>query len=268
MKTGKVYLVGAGPGDPELITLKAIRCLQSADVVLYDRLVHPLMLTYAPPDAQCEHVGKEHGEDSATRQQMIIERMIANARKGLTVVRLKGGDPFVFGRGGEELLALAQAGIPCEVVPGVSSAIAVPASAGIPVTFRGIARAFGVFTGSAADEDHSHWQAAAQLPTAIFLMPLQNLRNIAEALILYGRHPRTPVAVVQNGTLPDQQVHWGTLQDLIEQDIPINSPATLVVGEVVHLAQLLAGEVDANLRLPSLPAPAERLLVQESMQSL
>lgn len=237
MATGKVYLVGAGPGDPELITLKAIRCLQSADVVLYDRLVHPLVLAYAPPDAQCEYVGKEHGEDSTARQQAIIERMIANARAGLTVVRLKGGDPFVFGRGGEELLALAQAGILCEVVPGVSSAIAVPASVGIPVTFRGMARAFGVFTGSTADEENAHWQVAAQLPTAVFLMPVQSLRTIAETLIRYGRHPRTPVAVVQNGTLPNQTVYWGTLQSLSEQEITFVSPATLIVGEVARLAQ-------------------------------
>lgn len=237
MAIGKVYLVGAGPGDPELITLKAIRCLQSADVVLYDRLVHPLVLTYAPPGAHCEYVGKEHGEDSTARQREIIGRMIASARAGKTVVRLKGGDPFVFGRGGEELLALAQAGIPCEVVPGVSSAIAVPASAGIPVTFRGVARAFGVFTGTTADGEPPHWQAAAHLPTAVFLMPVQNLKPIAEALIRHGRAADTPVAVVQNGTLPDQQVYWGTLQTLLDEDIPCVAPATLIVGEVVRLAQ-------------------------------
>jgi len=238
MKSGKVYLVGAGPGDPELITLKAVHCLQSADVVLYDRLVHPIVLAYAPPNAQCAYVGKEHGEGSTARQQAIIDRMITSARAGLTVVRLKGGDPFVFGRGGEELLALAQAGIPCEVVPGVSSAIAVPASAGIPVTFRGISRAFGVFTGSTADEEYAHWEAAAQLPTAIFLMPVQNLQAIAESLIRHGRHPHTPIAVVQNGTLPNQSIYWGTLETLLRDHPSIDAPATLIVGEVVHLASL------------------------------
>lgn len=257
MRTGKVYLIGAGPGDPELITLKAIRCLQSADVVLYDRLVHPLVLTYAPPNARCEYVGKEHGDDSTTRQQMIIERMIANAREGLTVVRLKGGDSFVFGRGGEEILALLQAGVPCEVVPGVSSAIAVPASAGIPVTFRGIARAFGVFTGSTVDEEQAHWHVAAQLPTAVFLMSARNLQTIAQALIRYGRHPQTPVAVIQNGTLPDQAVYWGTLQSLSERKIPIGSPATLVVGEVVHLAQSLVGQQPSQDPVLALPVSAE-----------
>jgi len=170
MERGKVYLVGAGPGDPELVTLKAIRCLQRADVVLYDRLVSPLLLTYAPPEAVCEYVGKEHGEDSCARQSAIIDRMIAEARLGKTVVRLKGGDPFVFGRGGEELLALAQAGISVEVVPGVSAAIAAPASAGIPVTFRGVARAFGVFTGhTEADEEVTDWQLAARVPTEVTL---------------------------------------------------------------------------------------------------
>ncbi|GBC94853.1 Siroheme synthase [bacterium HR16] len=241
MERGKVYLVGAGPGDPELVTLKAIRCLQRADVVLYDRLVSPLLLTYAPPEAVCEYVGKEHGEDSCARQSAIIDRMIAEARLGKTVVRLKGGDPFVFGRGGEELLALAQAGISVEVVPGVSAAIAAPASAGIPVTFRGVARAFGVFTGhTEADEEVTDWQLAARVPTVVFLMPVQRLRCIAQSLVESGRHPETPVAVVQNGTLPEQRVYWGTLRDLIEGGHCFEPPATLVVGEVVRIGQYVA----------------------------
>ncbi|GIV17606.1 MAG: hypothetical protein KatS3mg022_3041 [Armatimonadota bacterium] len=238
MRHGRVYLVGAGPGDPDLITLKAVRCLQRADVVLYDRLVSPLLLTYAPPEAVCEYVGKEYGEDSCARQSAIIDRMIAEARLGKTVVRLKGGDPFVFGRGGEELLALAQAGISVEVVPGVSAAIAAPASAGIPVTFRGVARAFGVFTGYAeSGEEATDWQLAARMPTAVFLMSVQRLSCIAQSLVQNGRHPETPVAVVQNGTLPEQQVYWGTLRDLIEDEHSFAPPATLVVGEVVRIGQ-------------------------------
>jgi uroporphyrin-III C-methyltransferase len=238
MDRGKVYLVGAGPGDPDLITLKAVRCLQRADVVLYDRLVSPLLLAYAPPEAVCEYVGKEHGEDSDARQRAIIARMITEARQGKEVVRLKGGDPFVFGRGGEELLALVQAGISVEVVPGVSAAVAAPASAQIPVTFRGIARAFGVFTGhTESGEEATDWQLAARMPTAVFLMSAQKLRGIAQSLVQNGRAPETPVAVVQNGTLPEQQVYWGTLRDLMECEHPFEPPATLVVGEVVRIGQ-------------------------------
>lgn len=238
MERGKVYLVGAGPGDPDLITLKAVRCLQRADVVLYDRLVSPLLLTYVPSESVCEYVGKEYGEDSCARQRAIIERMITEARLGKVVVRLKGGDPFVFGRGGEELLALVQAGISVEVVPGVSAAIAVPASAGIPVTFRGVARAFGVFTGhTESGEEVADWQLAARMPTAVFLMSVQRLRCIAQSLVQNCRHPETPVAVVQSGTLPEQQVYWGTLRDLIEDEHPFEPPATLVVGEVVRIGQ-------------------------------
>ncbi len=241
MEGGTVYLVGAGPGDPELVTLKAVRCLQRADVVLYDRLVSPLLLTYAPPEAVCEYVGKEHGEDSYARQSAIIDRMIVEARSGKTVVRLKGGDPFVFGRGGEELLALVQAGIRVEVVPGVSAAIAAPASVGIPITFRGVARAFGVFTGhTESGEEVADWQLAARMPTAVFLMSVQRLRCIARSLVQNGRHPETPVAVVQNGTLPEQQVYWGTLRDLMEGEHSFEPPATLVVGEVVRIGQYVA----------------------------
>lgn len=241
MEGGKVYLVGAGPGDPELVTLKAIRCLQRADVVLYDRLVSPLLLTYAPPEAVCEYVGKEQGEDSYARQSAIIDRMIAEARLGKTVVRLKGGDPFVLGRGGEELLALVQAGISVEVVPGVSAAIAAPASVGIPVTFRGVARAFGVFAGqSESGEEVTDWQLAARMPTAVFLMCAQRLRYIARSLVENGHRPETPVAVVQNGTLPEQLVYWGTLRDLVESEHSFEPPATLVVGEVVRIGQHVA----------------------------
>ncbi len=236
---GKVYLVGAGPGDPELLTVKAIRCLQIADVVLYDRLVHPAVLEYASPTARCEYVGKEHGDDSDARQIAIIQRMVAEAKAGRIVVRLKGGDPFVFGRGGEEALALVEAGLEVEIVPGVSSAIAAPASAGIPLTFRGLARAFGVFTGATAGKPSAaEWPIAAALPAAVFLMPVHHLRCIAQALIQHGRNPQTPVALVQRATLPDQQVYWGTLQKLLMQDPnAFATPATLIVGEVVAIGQ-------------------------------
>lgn len=240
LEPGKVFVVGAGPGDPELITLKAVRALQRADVVLYDRLVHPLLLDHAPTKAERIYVGKEVGHPGKGRQRSINDQMIEHARAGRTVVRLKGGDPFVFGRGGEEILALNEAGIEFEVIPGVSSAIAGPAAANIPVTHRAVSTAFAVFTAHEAEgRGEVPWDAAARMPTAIFLMGVERLPVIAERLISHGRDPETPVAVVSKATHRDQRVAVGTLKDIAHKAEGIPSPAVIVVGEVVRVREAL-----------------------------
>lgn len=237
---GKVYLVGAGPGDPELITLKAMRILQQADVVLYDRLIHPDVLAIAER-ASWISVGKKPDMPGRIRQEEIHDLMIDYARSGATVVRLKGGDPFVFGRGGEEVMALRNASIACEVVPGISSAVAAPSWAGIPVTHRGIARGFGVFTAQSENEYNGiPWQAAAGLPAAVFLMGVKNLAIICEKLIEHGKDPETPVAIIERGTLQDGRTVLGTLQSIGEKALQlhkIKSPATIIVGDVVSFAR-------------------------------
>ena len=235
---GKVFLVGAGPGDPELITLRGMRALQAADVVLYDRLVHPALLDYAPTHAKRVYAGRSPGEACADRQPHIHDQMIAYARLGQTIVRLKGGDPFVFGRGGEEMLALARAGIPFEVIPGVSSAISVPGSALVPVTHRGVSAAFGVFTAheaSSAASSSIDWSLAARMPTAVFLMGALRLETIVDHLMRHGRRPDTPAIAIERGTLADQRIYCGTLADIREVARDLATPATLVVGEVVAL---------------------------------
>jgi uroporphyrin-III C-methyltransferase/precorrin-2 dehydrogenase/sirohydrochlorin ferrochelatase len=241
-KRGKAWIVGAGPGDPELITLKGVRALQKADVVLYDRLVHPDLLGHAPRKAKRIYVGKEVGHPGRKasgkgRQRSIDRALVAIAKAGLTVVRLKGGDPFVFGRGGEEALALHEAGVDYEVVPGVSSAVAGPAAAGIPVTHRGVSTAFGVFAGQEAEgRDAVPWDAAARMPTAVFLMGVSRLGEIAERLMAHGRDPLTPAAVVSRATHEDQRVVTGTLRDIAERAKGLPAPAVIVVGEVVGAA--------------------------------
>ena len=239
---GHVYLVGAGPGDAGLITVRGVEVLREAQVVLYDRLVNPALLAYAPQDAISEYVGKDLGSPSAPRQEAIHERLIEFARQGKTVVRLKGGDPFVFGRGGEEALALSEAGIPFTVVPGVTSAIAAPAYAGIPVTHRGVANAVAVFAGHVGANgglEESHWLAAALIPTAVFLMGVERLPLIVENLIRHGRSPETPVAIVSQGTLPDQKVVVGTLESIVSLAEGIKPPAIIVVGDTVSVRDRL-----------------------------
>jgi uroporphyrin-III C-methyltransferase/precorrin-2 dehydrogenase/sirohydrochlorin ferrochelatase len=253
-KVGKVYLVGAGPGDPGLITIRATQVLAQADVILYDRLINKVLLKYAKPSAEKIYAGKDRGSPGMPRQISLHEKLIAYAREGKTVVRLKGGDPFVFGRGGEEALALQEAGIPWEVVSGVTSSIAAPAAANIPVSHRKIAPAFGVFAGQEASDatgDGIPWQAAALMPTAIFLMGVERLPHITSQLILHGRSPDTPIAAVSNGTLPNQKVVIGTLADICSMAGDLEPPATIVVGEVVRIAEslgnVLAGLGDENL---------------------
>lgn len=246
---GCVYLVGAGPGDPGLLTLRAAEILARADLVLFDRLVNPAILDQASRARLCA-VGKEGGRPCRNRQHRIQQMMIAAAHRGLVVVRLKGGDPFVFGRGGEEALALVQARIPFEVVPGVSSFYSVPAAAGIPVTHRGLSTAFAVFTGHEAEFGSSGipWDLAARIPTAIFLMGVRRLPQIVEELVRHGRDPATPVAVIARGTRKDQEERTGNLKDIVERSRGLQAPATIVVGEVVRLGAVLhASQISAAL---------------------
>ncbi|MCS7222044.1 MAG: uroporphyrinogen-III C-methyltransferase [Anaerolineae bacterium] len=231
---GKVYLVGAGPGDPGLITVRGITCLRRADVVVYDRLVPSELLNYAPDHAERIYAGKAAGSHTL-KQEEINQLLIARARAGQCVVRLKGGDPFVFGRGGEEALALVEAGISFEVVPGVSSIVAVPAYAGIPLTHRGIASSLVVRTGHVANVTHS----IAHASTIIYLMGSKNLADIVAELLAEGRAVDTPAALIQWGTTPRQRTVTGDLGTIVELGRDIEPPVLLVVGPVVRLRQYL-----------------------------
>ena len=237
---GIVYLVGAGPGDPELITVRGLRCLRQADVVVYDRLIDPRLLDEAPPAARRVYAGKSAGRQ-ALRQEEIDALLVRQARAGRVVVRLKGGDPFVFGRGGEEALACATAGVPWEAVPGVTSAVAVPGLAGIPLTQRGVAASFAVVTGHSAGADRLDWEALARVETLVVLMGAARLGEIAALLTSHGKPPETPVAVVENGSREDERVLTGTLSDIAEiaAAAGLGSPATVIVGEVVRLRTAL-----------------------------
>jgi uroporphyrin-III C-methyltransferase / precorrin-2 dehydrogenase / sirohydrochlorin ferrochelatase len=241
--TGFVSLVGAGPGSPDLLTLRAVRCLEQADLVLYDALVSPGTLAFAAR-ARRFPVGKRARRASVS-QDTIHGLMIRAARRGERVVRLKGGDPFVLGRGGEEALALAAAGVPFEVVPGVSSAVAAPALAGIPVTHRGLATAFAVVSGHAE---------AAWAPvlgslepgslTLVVLMGLASRRAIASRLLARGWSAETPAAILVSASNPDAAVWTGTLDELGDARLPEDHPdlpGTLVIGAVVSLAATLGG---------------------------
>jgi len=244
--TGRVILVGAGPGDPDLITLKGAKALAEADVVVYDRLVAPALLDLAPPSAERIYVGKEPFR-SAWKQPAIDALLVERALAGAVVVRLKGGDPFVFGRGGEELLACVRAGVPCEVVPGITSAIAAPAAAGIPVTHRGVARSFAVVTASttgtahAADAVPDLTRIAGAVDTLVLLMAAGKLGETCAALIAAGRPQDEPAAVVQWATTPDERTIVGTLAELpaLAAAANVGPPATLIVGEVARIPQEL-----------------------------
>lgn len=232
---GTVYLVGAGPGDPDLITVRGQRLLQSADVVVYDRLIHADLVREVHPGAELFFVGKAPGEHKVLQAE-INALLATKARRGREIVRLKGGDPFVFGRGGEEALHLRQADIPFEVVPGISSATGVPAYAGIPVTHRGRSRAFTVVTGHtcAMDDTALDWAHLTSVDTLVILMGLRRLPQIAEKLVEQGRAPETPVAVIEAGATSNQTVVQGTLQSIEERLGSLNPPATIVVGEVAQ----------------------------------
>lgn len=244
MKTGKVYLVGAGPGDPGLITRKGLDCLARADVVIYDHLLDESLLRNAPAGVESIYVGKS--ASSHAMEQIDINRLLVRkANEGKTVVRLKGGDPFVFGRGGEEAEELVKAGVTFEVVPGVTSAIAVPAYAGIPVTHRSLASSFAVITGH---EDPTkfvnsiNWEKIGTgIDTLVFLMGMNNLPDIVAKLVENGRPPGTPVAVIRNGTRSEQATVSGTLSDIVEKvkKHKLGPPSVIVVGKVASLQEKL-----------------------------
>jgi uroporphyrinogen III methyltransferase / synthase len=247
-----VSLVGAGPGDAELITVKGLNRLRHADVVVYDKLANEALLREAPENATMIFAGKGPG-NHALSQEQINSLLVEHGSQGKRVVRLKGGDPFVFGRGGEEAEALAGAGIRFEVVPGVTSAIAAPAYAGIPVTHRDYTSAFTVVTGHedpTKDESTIPWHALAHGPdTLVFLMGVSHLANLAQRLIIAGRPPSTPVAVVRRGTWPDQQSVHGTLENIADRvrEIGITAPAVAIVGKVTTLASSLAWNRNGGL---------------------
>ena len=242
--TGKVYLVGAGPGDPGLMTLKGLRCLERAQLVVYDRLLDPSLLENVPPSAERVFVGKERGRQ-AMSQDEINQALIDGAAAGMEVVRLKGGDPFVFGRGGEEALALAEHGIPFEVVPGVTSPVGAAAYSGIPLTHRGVSSTFTVVSGS---EDPSKpdsavsWGALARTGgTLVVLMGWKELERIVDALSCNGIDPATPAALVQWGTWPRQKTVTGRLEDIVSRgrEADLQPPVVAIVGKVVELREQL-----------------------------
>jgi uroporphyrin-III C-methyltransferase len=238
-RIGTVYIVGAGPGNPDYITVRGLTCLREADVVMHDRLIDLHLLEEARHDAEIIYAGKEAG-DADLQQQYLQSLMIEKARDGKSVCRLKGGDPFVFGRGGEEARALFEAGVPFEIVPGVSSAIAVPACAGIPVTHRDHAHSFMVITGSRShDLESPEWAAARALVkaggTLIVLMGASRLRLIVESLIAAGCAPRIPIAVISKGTYLVQDCRVGILSDISQDIHGLAAPATIIIGEVVAL---------------------------------
>lgn len=244
MKRGKVYLVGAGPGDIGLITVKGLECLKRADVIVYDRLIDDGLLSCARPGVELIYVGKS--STTHTREQQEINRILVDkASEDKVVVRLKGGDPFVLGRGGEEAEALSAEDIPFEVVPGISSAVAVPAYAGIPVTHRGLASSFAVVTGHedpSKDTSSVDWgKLAAGADTLVCLMGMGHLESIVEALLGSGKAPDTPIALIREGTTPGQRTVAGTLNTIVKQaeEADLQPPVVMVIGEVVGLKEKL-----------------------------
>jgi uroporphyrin-III C-methyltransferase len=251
---GYVHLVGAGPGDPGLLTLRAARVLAAADTVVHDRLIHPGVLEHARPHARLIYVGKEGGGDSV-RQEDIHTLLISQARLGRVVVRLKGGDPFVFGRGGEEALALEEAGIPYEVVPGVSSLAAVPAAAAIPLTHRGLSGAV-TFASAHLAHDTPDWQHLARAQTLVLFMAGRRLEESSHSLIAAGLSPATLAAAVEAGTWEHQRVVEGTIATIASRvrEAGLGSPTLLIVGAVVSLRSQL-GSLAALPRLSEQPLP-------------
>lgn len=226
-----VHLVGAGPGDPDLLTVKAARLIASADVIVHDRLANPAILSLAKAGADCIDVGKKPG--APTPQDVINALLVHLGSQGFEVVRLKGGDPFVFGRGGEEADALLAAGIPFDVVPGITSAVGVPAAAGIPVTHRNVSAAFTVVTGhrESGGSQSVNWESLARVGgTIVVLMGVAERGNIARRLMAGGLSPSTPVAAIRWGTHPEQTTIRTTLAEL--QAVHIEAPSTIVIGAV------------------------------------
>lgn len=258
--TGIVYLVGAGPGDPKLLTLRGKELLEQADVVIYDYLANTALLDFANDDAERIYVGKKGGSRSASHQSGINDLMISAAKQGKQVVRLKGGDPFIFGRGGEEVEALKAAALPFEVIPGISSAIAVPAYAGIPLTHRDRASSFTVITGHEDPNKTVPHLNQAQLATGadtlVYLMAMGNLPEIVAELIGHGRPADTPIALIQWGSYPYQRTLVGTLSDIVEKSKAddLKPPVVAVIGKVVALRERINW-------FESLPLFGKRILV-------
>ena len=269
MSPGKVYLVGAGPGHPELLTVKAVRLLEASDVIVYDRLIQEEILALSKPSAERIYMGKTVGLHDS-RQREIHELLARKAREGKTVVRLKGGDPFLFGRGGEEAEFLAEQGIPFEVIPGVSSALAAPLSAGIALTHRDAASTVAIVTGHEADRPESrlNWSALAGIDTLVFLMAVHGVGRIARELMAHGRDSETPAAMIQMAFWHGEKVVTGTLASIAGEveRAGISPPATLVIGEAVRLREKLqhsqrdlCRRPDGNSRFAPSPAPDQLL---------
>lgn len=240
----KVYLVGAGPGDPKLITVRGVECIREADVILYDRLANPQLLDHAKEGAELLYVGKLPDRHSLPQEE-INALLVGQALQGKVVTRLKGGDPFVFGRGGEEALALRKHGIPYEVVPGITAGIAAPAYAGIPVTQRHIASSFAIVTGHECpgkEQSSIRWdKIATAVDTLAFYLGVKNLPLICEQLIAHGRDADTPVAIIHWGTTAEQVTVQGTLATITEiaHEHNVQNPSIILVGEVVNLREQL-----------------------------
>ncbi|KLD97557.1 uroporphyrinogen-III C-methyltransferase [Aliarcobacter butzleri] len=238
----KVYLTGAGPGDVELLTLKAVKAIQNADILIYDRLVNPEILELAKKECELIYVGKE--DKKHTLPQEDINKLIYQASlKYENVVRLKGGDPFVFGRGAEEALYLKQKGIKFEIIPGITSAIAVPAYAGIPVTHRGLTTSFRVVTGHENPKkkiSQIEWETFLNDETIIFLMGYHNIEIISSKLLSLGKRKDYPCAVISKGTTTEQKVVVGTLEDIVEKSKDLPTPVMIVIGEVVNLREQIS----------------------------
>ncbi|OCA82025.1 uroporphyrinogen-III C-methyltransferase [Pseudobacillus wudalianchiensis] len=239
----KVWLVGAGPGDPDLITVKGLKAIKGADVILYDRLISPELLEYAKPEAELIFCGKlpDHHH---LQQETINYLLVKHAKKGKNVVRLKGGDPFVFGRGGEEAAFLVEHGVSFEVIPGITSGIAAPAYAGIPVTHREHSASFAIVTGHRreGEKEELKWSALANgIDTLAIYMGVKNLPYIQEKLISHGKSPETPVALIHWGTTKEQRTVTGTLETIVDivKAEGITNPSMIVVGEVVRLREQL-----------------------------
>ncbi len=243
MSTGKVYLVGAGPGHPQLLTIKAQELIAAADIVIYDRLVQEDTLAGVRPDAEQIYVGKKPGLHHSLQVE-INQILVDAAHRAKVVVRLKGGDPVLFGRGGEEAEHLASAGIAFEVVPGVTAGLSVPMAAGIPVTHRDYSHSVALVTGHRRDDKDTeapHWEALARMDTLVFFMSVGKLPQIAQSLMAHGRKPDTPVAIIQMGYWPEEQVVVGQLRDIAQrsEEARVKPPATIVVGEVVKMRDKL-----------------------------
>jgi uroporphyrin-III C-methyltransferase len=240
MKSAKVYIMGAGPGDPELLTIKAHKILGRAEVILYDRLIEKSILDLAPAECRRIYVGKESGFHSLPQDQ-INEKLLEMSMKYEVVVRLKGGDPFVFGRGGEEAQVLGEHGVSFEIIPGVTSAVAAAAYAGIPITHRGISSSCAFVAGHHAPHlrEDVCWEALAKIHTVVFYMGVRNRQQIAKKLIEEGRDESDPVAFIYRGTTPFQKSIETTLLTVAENPPPVESPAIFVIGKVVSLATAL-----------------------------